>query len=275
MAMRIILAIGLLASSLAAQTSARPAFEVASVKPAGPIVRGQFKMGMTQDPGRVTIEGLPLSAIIARAYRVKAYQINGPDWIGARFDITAKLPAGASDDQIPEMLQTLLEDRFQMKFHREPKEMPVYALVVGKGGLKMIPVPETEGDPAPAARMVRFQPGHLTVEKMQLTALADLLSSFVDRPVVDQTETKGQFKITLDFALDMSMMGQQKGAGAKMMIMRDGGGGPVAGEAPLPDPAAPSIFTAVQEQLGLKLDPRKVPVDIMVIDHLEKLPTEN
>ncbi len=282
MVMRTFLTVVLLTASALAQApalaSARPSFEVASIKPAAPLTPGQMKMGMTQDPGRVNIQGLPLGALIARAYRLKAYQISGPDWLNsasARFDVLAKLPAGASEDQVPEMLQVLLEDRFQLKFHREPKELPVYALVIGKNGLKMTPLEETEGDKSAPANRVRLMPGHLETERITLSALADLLSSFVDRPIVDQTETKGPFKLKLDFALDTSVMNSRAG-GKMVMMQREGGGpGPGASELPSADPSGPSIFTAVQEQLGLKLDAKKSPVDILVIDHLEKTPTEN
>jgi len=271
MVTRIIFVVVLLVSSLQAQTAARPSFEVASIKPTEP---GQFKVSASQDPGRVNLQGLPLSSLIARAYRLKTYQITGPDWVfKTRFDITAKLPAGETDSQVPEMLQALLEDRFQLKFHREPKEMPVYALVVGKNGLKVTPVVNTEGGAASEPKMTRFQPGHLTIEKTSMNGLITLLMAFVDRPIIDETNTLGRFDAKLDFALDTSMFGNESGMGAKMKGMQRSS--EAGGEAAGADPAAPSIFTAVQEQLGLKLDPRKAPVDTLVIDRLEKAPSEN
>ena len=261
----------LFTSCLLPGQAARPAFEVASVKPAPPITPGQMKIGMNQDPGRISYSGLPLRALIARAYRVKDYQINGPDWLNSqRFDIVATLPSGAKNDQVPEMLQTLLEDRFQLKFHREPKETPVYGLVVAKGGLKIKEV-EVEKDARPNT-MVRMQLGHLDLQEVRLGGLADVLSRLLDRPVVDMTETKGAFNIKLDWAQDLSMLAGKGG----VMVMPAGGGEGPRGEPPAAsDPSGPSIFTAVQEQLGLKLEPRKAPVEILVIDHAEKVPTEN
>src|SRR5262245_65830 len=134
-----------------------PQFEVASVKTAPPldvqkVISGQQRLGMRMDAGRVDIDGLPLSEIINTAFRVKAYQVTAPSWLGGgmnapRFDIHATLPAGATTDKVPEMLQALLAERFKLTYHRENKEQSVYALIVGKGGSKLV---ESPPDP-PAA----------------------------------------------------------------------------------------------------------------------------
>src|ERR1035437_1216391 len=125
---------------LFAQTApARAEFEVASIKPTTTAPLGaQVHVGVQIDGAQVHCTYLSVSNYIRIAYRVKGYQITGPDWLASdRFDIPAKLPAGAKREQVPEMLQTLLEERFQIKMHRDSKEFPVYGVVVGKGGLKL------------------------------------------------------------------------------------------------------------------------------------------
>src|SRR5260370_14808764 len=123
------------------------AFEVASIKPAAPLnprqlMMGQQRVGMKVDAARVDIANLSLADLVRIAYRVKPYQIAGPDWMkGDRFDILGKLPEGASPDQVPEMLQELLAQRFKLAVHRETKEHAVYALVVGKNGPKLVEAP--------------------------------------------------------------------------------------------------------------------------------------
>jgi len=301
----------LAAGAAMAQTAA---FEVASVKPAAPLDRGQIlsgeaHVGMKIDAARVDIGSMSLADLIRVAYRVKPYQISGPDWMASeRFDVLAKMPEGATSDQVPEMLQALLAERFKLTVHRESKEHAVYALVVGKNGPKLkesLPdadAPGSGGAPAAAdnvnpqvrvsgrgentsvsisgggigtARMSMGPNGTMRLEapKMNMAALADALSRFFDRPVVDLTELKGTYQVALDLSMEdlrnaartMGMMGPGMGGG------RDGARPPTDAAS---DPGGLSIFAAVQ-QLGLKLEPRKVPIDLMVIDHLEKAPTEN
>jgi uncharacterized protein (TIGR03435 family) len=125
--------------------AAAPAFEVASVKPAPPPTPGSIKVQMGGDPGMVDYKNVSLKTLIARAYRMKEYQISGPDWLEtARFDILAKVPPNAPKGQVPPMLQNLLAERFKLTVHREQKVMPAYAMVVGKNGLKVKPL---EGEP--------------------------------------------------------------------------------------------------------------------------------
>ena len=114
-------------------------FEVASIKPSTVVPDGtKVRVGIQIDGAQVHCSYLSVRNYIRIAYRVKEYQIVGPDWIASeRYDIHAKLPDGAKREQVPAMLQSLLEDRFQLKFHRESKEFPVFAVVVGKGGLKL------------------------------------------------------------------------------------------------------------------------------------------
>jgi uncharacterized protein (TIGR03435 family) len=278
-----------------------PAFEVASVKPAAPVNRGQVLSGQTHvgmriDAARVDAGSMSLADLIRVAYRVKPYQISGPDWMASeRFDVLAKLPEGASREQVPEMLQALLAERFKLTVHRESKEYAVYALVVGKSGPKLkeaapdAEVPAAAEDVNPQIRVngrgesmsVAISGGgigtaHLSMgpngnmrleaPRMNMVALADSLSRFFDRPVVDLTELKGTYQVTLDLSME-DLRNAARSAG--LVGPGRGGGGDAAS-----DPGGASIFAAVQ-QLGLRLEPRKTPVDIVVIDHLEKTPTEN
>ncbi len=269
-----------------------PAFEVASIKPAAPQAQGRMMVRMGGDPGRVDYANVSLKDVLARAYEVKRYQINGPSWLDSeRYDITAKVPDGVKPDQIPAMLRVLLTERFKMEAHKESKEQPVYALVVGKGGPKLTKsedapegsAPKTFAAPdghkmqAPKGAMMMMMNGPGGNARMQanginLDRLSDMLSNMLDRPVLNMTGVEGNY----DIALDVSM---EDLAGMKKMAIGPGpgpmAGGPGGEHGPAPDSApSASIFTAIQ-QLGLKLDPRKAPVEFVVIDRAEKVPTEN
>ena len=272
--MRTTLLAGLIVISCAA-FSQTPAFEVASIKPAAPPTDGRMIVRMGNDLGRINYTNVSLRNVMMRAYKVKEPQIVTPDWMNTeRFDIVAKLPDGATNDQVPQMLQALLADRFKMTIHREQKVMPVYVLVPAKGGVKLQPTEETGN-----MRVMMSPRGRRLTGKVSLAQLADMLSNFMDRPVIDKTETKGNFDIDFEWSGD-------EGGGMRMGGMMGPGGlgpmGPPPGappvrkdEAAAPGADAPSLFTAIQEKMGLRLDPQKAPVDLIVVDHAEKLPTEN
>jgi uncharacterized protein (TIGR03435 family) len=261
------------ASCLALGQSApsAPAFEVASVKPGAPPTDGRFFVRMNSDAGRIDYTNVSLRDLIVRAYKVRDYQISGPDWLRSeRYDIAAKLPAGASKDDVPAMLQALLADRFKLAAHKESKVLPIYALVPAKGGPKLQPAEASGG-----VRMMMGPKGRHLTGKMTLDSLSFSLSNAVGRPVLDMTELQGAFDIDLEFTSEngpemrLGMPGPGPGPGP-------GTGGPVGEPRPHDESAdAPTLFTALQEKLGLKLDPRKAPVDMYVIDHAEKVPTEN
>ena len=289
------------------QPAGKLEFEVASVKPSEPQPMGMMKMMASTDAGMARFSGLSLQDLIRRAYRVKDFQVEGPDWINnTRFDIVAKLPAGAKEDQVPEMLQSLLEDRFKLTFHRDTKEHNIYALVPGKDGAKLkeseiqttdtaapTGTPGGGAPPAPAggnrsvsASTQRLAPGelpplpkgggirmmmengnmHMKANAMTMANLADMLSRFTERPVMDMTSITGKYDFDLAFAPEVirGMRGPGPGPGP-------GGERPAGAEASEP---AGSIFDAVG-QYGLKLEPRKAPMEILTIDHIEKTPTEN
>jgi uncharacterized protein (TIGR03435 family) len=245
-----------------------PAFEVASVKPAPPPTPGMFKVQMGGDPGMVDYKNVSLKSLIARAYEMKEFQVSGPDWLDTeRFDVLAKTPPNTPGDRVPLMLQTLLAERFKLSGHRDQKVMPVYAMVVGKSGFKLKPL---DGDPEGGVRMSFSPKGRTMSGPATMSALAGHLASMLDRPVVDMTEIKGSFNLDLEWVPD-----EREGGGimAKMKGMAEAASGDPHG-----DPNGPngqSLFGALQEKLGLRLEGRKAPVDILVVDRMEKVPTEN
>jgi uncharacterized protein (TIGR03435 family) len=305
--------------AIAQTPAASPSFEVATIKAAaapnpGQIAQGKVHIGLRIDAARVDIGFFSIADLIRTAYEVKPYQVSGPDWISSeRFDILATMPEGATKEQVPAMLKTLLAERFKLAVHKEKREHPVYALVAGKNGPKL---EAAAPDSAPAAdapaaknsmnietnegtvRVNRSPDGkgavintskdggarmtvgadgilHLEMLKTTLPAFADMLSRYVDRPVIDETGLKGEYHISLDLTVQ-DMMRMAKSAGIVAPGMAPGGGGPnTAPGDSASDPGGPaSVFQAV-ERLGLKLNPRREPVETIVVDHVEKAPTEN
>jgi uncharacterized protein (TIGR03435 family) len=293
-------AFSLAQAQTASQTTAVPlAFEVASIKPAEPLnaermMAGQQRITVNVDAARVDFSDISLAELIRAAYRVKLYQISGPDWVTtSRFNVVAKLPEGAKAEQVPEMLRTLLAERFHLVLHDSSKEMPVYALVAGKDGpkLKESPPDDAPDAPAPAAndsrpgagarnlspmstegpngstRMSVGQNGlHLEMKKMTLPSLIDWLSRFTDRPVVDQTELTGHYDLTLNVSRD-EMLNAARNAGMAVDAARRAPDGAT-------DPGGDSVFASLQK-VGLKLDPRRLPVTLLVVDRMDRTPTEN
>ena len=271
-----LMAIPLLCQTPAAQ---KPSFEVASIKPSEPGQRGS--RAQVQPGGRVVINNVAVRNMMTIAYGVRDFQITGgPGWLETDgWDIEARAgegftpPAAPPDPNTPDpmaiRLQSLLEDRFHLKIHHETKDLPIYELSISRGGSKMklsedqsIPLP---GQPAPPPQPgtvprggLRRNPGAMTAAAVPVSFLAMSLSQQLGRPVVDKTGLQGLYDFRLQWTPD-----PQPAAG------RDAGA---------PGPPAiqdgPSIFTALQEQLGLKLDSAKGPVDIIVVDSVQK-PTEN
>jgi uncharacterized protein (TIGR03435 family) len=238
------LAMGVVCLVAAAQT--RQAFEVASVKASA--VRGPYRVTEHVDADGIRFENMALRLCILRAFDLKPYQLVGPDWMSQeRFVINAKASGPVEKQRILEMLQTLLAERFKLVFHRETKEIPVYALAVAKNGPKLKEAADdgvSEINSGPA--------DEVTFHGVSMDMLANVLANSLDRPVFDETGLKGQFNFALAWAER-----RRKGN---------------FGEAVSPD--AQSIFTVVQERLGLKLESLKAPVGMFVVDHLER-PTEN
>ncbi len=227
------------------------AFEVASVKRATSQAGGRISSSMRLDPGRFTCSNVSLKKLLVESYGVKDYQVSGPDWFDTEiYDITATLPPGTTGDDVRLMIQALLADRFKLTFHRDSKEIPVYALVVGKGGSKLQEVEFGRGSTSGS-------PGQLTATRIAIRNLTEFLSRQTGRPVLDMTGLKGFYNFTLNYTPDAAPSAPSP-------------------ETPIPESGVgPSLFTAVQEQLGLRLEPRKAPVEILVVDHVEKIPTDN
>jgi bla regulator protein BlaR1 len=246
----------LLGQSAPAQT-----FEVASVKPSDPNARGG---GIGFPNGTFTATGITARNCILLAYDIPTFQLaGGPSWIGdQRYDIVAKMAAGAVKAAGPERwaqmrvaLQALLADRFQLVIHRETRMAPAYALVVAKSGFKL---KKTADDGQADFSSNR---GKFAAHKISMELLARNLSGILISPVVDTTGIKGVFDLTLEWSPDEVQSPVKAG-------------GEVSEAAEPGAPAGPSIFTAVQEQLGLKLETQKAPVEMFVIDRIEK-PTAN
>jgi uncharacterized protein (TIGR03435 family) len=322
--------LGLLPQPAPAQSGL--SFDVASVKPAvmpniTQLVQaaqaGKLpRIGMTVEGTRVDIALMSLADLIPIAYGVKPFQVAGPDWLNSeRFDIQARMPEGSTSEQIPQMLQALLAERFQLKIHRENREHSVYALVVARGGVKMKesdpdPVPADGEAPKPAAgnspigmglgngtqvridnaggaarvdgatittpqngtiKMSRSPDGQsirMEYSKLTMAQLADGVGRFLDKPVVDMTDLKGNYRAALDLSVAdyLKMMSITVGISLPPEITAARANPAQTGQAS--DPSSNSVFTSVK-QLGLQLDSRKTPVEFVVIDHVEKAPTEN
>lgn len=312
----------LFCSAVALSAQAPSRFEVASVRPSVPMQLGGGEGGrsgspgvggnscgiprLSMDAGRVNFACIPVWGLIGYAYGVRPDQITGPDWLtspGAqRFDVIAKLPAGATDAQVPEMFQALLVERFKLALHQGSKEQAGYALVVENGGLKLKAgsdapqVPPAEADPAlcpprnfncaPQMRnfrgvLTRITPvtgqvrkisnprigvatvtsnvlsGKTTIEvpSATLEGVADMLTVQLGSPVTDETGAKGRYEVLLETSLNLD-----------------------PSQLPTPEEAADRQLTAYQNALqkaGLHLEPRKAPVETIIIDHVEKNPSEN
>jgi uncharacterized protein (TIGR03435 family) len=273
---------------LRAQSNPPPRFEVASVKLA---VTGKFsqKGGPgTSDPGQIVYTNVDLNGLIFQAYDVRPYQLSLPAWmLETRFDVTAKLPAGATRKDLGLMIRNLLEERFQMKVHHEARETEAYALTVGKSGSKMtaypMALPEGFSDgmlprltgfdkdgfyiapPGSVMGMMWSADGQTRINMVRepIQQLCAFLARTVQRPVVDQTGLTGRYDAHLRFAVETDVPAQHPP-----------GEDDPAEAAKAGDPA-PSLFQAIQSQLGLKLERKKLPVDILVIDSATKTPTEN
>jgi len=257
--MKSALVLTLLLQCLHAQ-SARPEFEVASIKlnmsselpmRIGPIGRGRFQAS-----------NVSLRELITMAYGLRDFQLSGaPGWLASeRYDVIAKTEAKAGREELTAMLQPLFEDRLRLKFHRETKEMPVYGLRIAKPG-KLVAA-RSDCVPDDLSRgpcgFLFILPGHLMGQQAAIGRLTEALSRLTDRVVVDRTALTGRYDMKLEYTPDVA---------------------PPAGAPGLPalppvDPNGPSLFMALEEQLGLKLVAQKGAVLILVIDHVDR-PAEN
>ncbi len=275
------LALLLIAPLTKAQTQPKPTFEVASIKPS----EFDGHVAFNVQPGRFVVNSVTIKFLITMAYDIKAYQISdGPNWLDtATYAIDAKAP-GLNRDNLKLMIQSLLEERCKLKLRRETRELPVYSLVIAKGGHKLQrskdengnPLNEVPreagrgagrilqpGDPSPAGTMM-VGPGSFSAGAASIDQLVSFLSGPLGRKVIDKTGITGLYNINLTWSPDSSQQdftGLPKPPG--FLPPQQSG-----------ENTGPSVFTAIQEQLGLKLEPDKGPVDSFIIDGIEK-PSEN
>lgn len=233
---------------------ANPSFDVVTIKPSKPDQEGRL---FRVQGRRFTTINTSLIALVDFAYGTHPSQIvNAPAWVTEdKFDLegTPDTEGAPNDRQWKGMIQKMLADRFQLKFHKDTRDMPAYALTVAKGGPKM---QKSDGDPNGLPALLFSQLGNLHVTNANMQDFAQLMQGAVlDRPVVDQTNLTGRWNFNLKWTADES---QFSGLGVKVPKPTD------AADAP------PPLFTAIQEEIGLKLDATRTAVPVFVIDHVEK-----
>lgn len=272
------------------QSAARVEFEVVSIKPSPEPTPGQGRrVGCdggpgSKDPGMYRCTNMSLSNLITSAYGIAHYQLSGPDWMmGQMFEIAAKIPEGTSKDDFKLMLQNMLADRFKLAAHHETRDMAKYELVAAKGGPKLKESvdrptapdapPPNPGPPGPPKRDAEGYPvlaagrpsmammggkARMFNPKMTLDQLASQLGAQLGSPCTNATGLTAKYEIGLYWAF------------GSVRAAPPGTDGVAASE-----PEGPTLEQAVQEQLGLKLEAKKGPVDFLVVDHLDKMPIEN
>jgi uncharacterized protein (TIGR03435 family) len=236
-----------------------PKYEIASIKPN---TDTDFRFAFRIEPsGRLDATGITLKRLMMTAYNVQDFRIvGGPDWmVSRRWDVQAKPDRVVSPDQIRPMLRALLENRFQLRAHSEKRQLPVYELTVDRKGSKVQRVRdgETEAD-------VRVGAGLIQLTKATAATLASQLSYALGRPVIDKTSLSGEF----DFALEWTPEPGEDGGPATAGLP------PGTGDQPASAPDGQSLFTAITEQLGLRLKSGRSPVEAIVIDDVQ-MPTAN
>ncbi len=238
-----------------AQTPGPLTFEVASIKPSDP---NRPDTGLHRSNAKFAATNHTLKRLIAFAYDVELFQISGgPAWVNSEgYDVTAKTPddvahhKGLDDDKV--MVQALLSDRFKLTLHNESRELPIYALVIGKNGSKLeIAKPQNGSSDVRGRGRTQF-----IFTNVPLSSLVHVLSQRLGRPVVDRTGLTAHYDFKLEWSPDQTSSDSRDSVSSA------------------PDPAGPTLFTAIQEQLGLRLEAQKGPVQIFVIDHVER-PSEN
>jgi uncharacterized protein (TIGR03435 family) len=269
-------------------TEKSPAFAAASIKPTSPnLPNGAMVFGMlepiggpgTGDPGRIRYPVISLKSLFIDAFRVKGYQIEGPDWLDTQwFEIKATMPEDTTREQLSVMLQNLLENRFGLRMHRMTKDVSGYALVVSNTGPKLQSPAEASGaqesdgpinweEHGLSADGFRILPSQLTgraglwffkglrgcrevFHQQTMQTLAGSLSTLLGQPIIDATALTAKYDFTLTYTPDDFQMGTQR-------------------------ESFPRIFDALPSQLGLRLEPKKLPAEAILVDHIEKAPREN
>jgi uncharacterized protein (TIGR03435 family) len=271
--MRIGLASAAILASLCTLHAQAQRLEVASVKASAPPVAGGNAATVvsggpgSSDPTLARFDNIDLFSLVTMAYGVARFQLSAPEWLNTtRFDINARIPEGSTVEQYRLMLQNLLAERFKLALHHETREMQTYELVLAKGGTKLKELPDdpnsTEPGLQPPSRWASPPPGALNrgvsirAPRQTTEWLAATLSGLLQRPVTDAAGLKGRYDIRLTYSPIASAP-------------------PSAADVPEATDPGPSLAQQLQEQLGLKLSPKKGPVDVLVVDHMEKSPTED
>jgi uncharacterized protein (TIGR03435 family) len=271
-----------------ALSQVKAGFDVASIRPVQAQASNVYA-GLRIDGSQAHFI-LSLRECISTAYGLKSYQIIGPDWLPAdKFDIAAKLPDGANTSQVRDMLQVLLDERFHLKMHRESKEFPAYSLEVARSGLKLqelssdskaTPTPDTTVDVTVTGSAdgtnynfgngstLTFGQGGVVAKRITMGMLTDTLSWYLERPVVDRTGLKGNYDMVLDVsAEDARAMSIRAGVVAGIAL-------PPAITALLDKPWGDSLTNSLSKT-GLRLERRNLPLEIMIIDNIDRKPTDN
>jgi uncharacterized protein (TIGR03435 family) len=281
-----------LSAAVLAQVEPRLEFEVASIRPVAP-QESRVDVGMHIDGAQVRFNFLSVRDCIRIAFDVKVHQIEGPEWIGSEhFNIAAKVPSGIAQSQVREMLRNLLIDRFGLVFHREKRDTPVYSLVIGRSGLKLKDSPaDDEADGSGTARPAldvkatagagglfadlgdgayfAFADDKLTGHRLPMWRIADVLSNFTDKPVVDGTGVDPVRKFDVSFEVtpeDYRILQIRAARRSSFTLPPD--------IARLADQPAESLAASV-ETAGLKLESRRAPVDVIVVERANRTPSEN
>ncbi len=228
-------------------------FEVVSVKPN---TSGSGGSHLSSDRAMLTGTNLSLKNLILMAYQIKDYQLEGPEWLASeRFDIAARFPQALPADPVKydaalgAMMQKMLAGRFRLAIHRDQKIFAVYGLVVGRKGIKFKAVADTGSSS-------KSNNTHYTGRGVSMSQFAEFLGRRMDLPVLDMTGLQGVYELTLNWVPEARESGDGKGAAADT-------------------PSGPSLLDALTEQLGLKLENRKAPLEIVVVDHADRVPVEN
>jgi uncharacterized protein (TIGR03435 family) len=203
-------------------------------------------MSSDTETGKLAYSNVNLKDVIGQALKVQQFQITGPEWLeGQRFDIVARFTPRSTGEEIPLMLQSLLADRFRLTTHRETKELPVYALTAAKNGPRLKTADSASGISSNSNRTQRH-----AVAKVSMERFAEFLTGEAGRPVLNKTGLTGIYEMKLDWAPESALAGNDT-------------------------TALPSLFTALQEQLGLRLQSTRGAVEMVVVDHVDGMPTQN
>jgi len=269
-------------------TQARKEFEVASIRAVGDLPVNEVTAGVRIDGSQVRISALSLKDYIGIAFEKRINQIVGPDWLGSqRFDISGKIPDGGKTEDVDEMLQSLLTERFGMKVHIEMREFPVYALEVAKNGLKVTPVAPDDSfsrgggvnvaaGGSASGVVINLGDGSLftlgsssvQTKKLSMPTFADMLTRFMDRPVVDMTNVKGAYDLDLPVTPEDRIVMMIRSAVSAGVVL------PPQALALLDGGSSDSLSSSLNK-VGLTLEGRRAPLEVIVVDQIQKTPTDN